>query len=163
MLSLENSPHLHFGPHRPSGARGQVQCLLSPQHGEGARGERQINALDNPFRPTLPVIDMTSDPQLQPIDPRARFRLSSKARVRTDKITGKPALLYPEGVLLLNPTGAAIVELCDGQHTFTEMVTQLAERYSAPCDKLLLDVTEYLGRLRERGLVEPIPEKERSL
>ena len=106
---------------------------------------------------------MTSDPQLQSIDPRTRFRLSSKSRVRTDKITGKPALLYPEGVLLLNPTGAAIVELCDGQHTFAEMVTQLAERYSAPYDKLLPDVTEYLGRLRERGVVELIPEKERSL
>ena len=106
---------------------------------------------------------MACDPQLQSIDPRARFRLSSKARVQTDKITGKPALLYPEGVLLLNPTGAAIIELCDGQHTFAEMVTQLAERYCAPAGKLLPDVTEYLGRLRERGLVELIPEKERSL
>jgi pyrroloquinoline quinone biosynthesis protein D len=95
----------------------------------------------------------------EPIGPAMRVRLSSKARVQTDKITGKPAFLYPEGVLLLNPTGAAIVELCDGQHTLAEMVTQLAERYSAPPEKLLSDVTEYLGRLRERGLLEVMTEE----
>ena len=95
----------------------------------------------------------------QPIDPGMRLRLSPKARVQMDKITGKPALLYPEGVLLLNPTGAAIVELCDGQHTVGEVVAKLAVRYNALPDRLSGDVAEYLGRLCERGLVELLQEE----
>ena len=90
----------------------------------------------------------------QPIEPGTRPRLAVKARLQTDKVSGKPALLYPEGVLLLNPTGAAIVELCDGQRTFAEMVTTLAARYNSSPESLSGDVAEYLGRLRERGLLE---------
>ena len=89
-----------------------------------------------------------------PFPPEARLRLAAKARVQTDKVSGKPALLYPEGALLLNPTGAAIVALCDGRHTFPEMVAALAERYAAPPDTLARDVAAYLDRLRERGLLE---------
>ena len=109
-----------------------------------------------------PIVDMTTEFQLQPIDPTTRIRLSSKARRQTDKITGKPALLYPEGVLLLNPTGAAIVELCDGRHTVGEIVAKLAVLYNSPPDKLWGDVAEYLGRLHERGLVELLQEREDS-
>jgi pyrroloquinoline quinone biosynthesis protein D len=98
----------------------------------------------------------------EPIDPGMRLRLSSKARVQMDKITTKPVLLYPEGVLLLNPTGAAIVELCDGQHTVAEMIATLAVRYNALPDRLSGDVAEYLERLRERGLLELLQEKEGS-
>jgi len=96
---------------------------------------------------------------LQPIDPAARLRLNSKARLQTDKVTGKLALLYPEGLLLLNSTGAAIVELCNGQHTFEELVAKLAVRYDSRSDQLSGDVAEYLGRLRERGLLEILQEK----
>lgn len=90
----------------------------------------------------------------------ARPKLSAKARVQPDKVSGKPALLYPEGVLLLNPTGAAIVALCDGQHTFTEMVAALAERYGAQPDALAGDVAGYLDRLRERGLLELLTDED---
>ena len=88
------------------------------------------------------------------IPPGARVRMTAKAMVRTDKITGKAMLLYPEGALELNPTGAAIVELCDGQRTFAQMVAALAVMYNAPAEKLGVDVAGYIGRLRERGLVE---------
>jgi pyrroloquinoline quinone biosynthesis protein D len=90
----------------------------------------------------------------EPMCPGTRPRLAAKARLQTDKVSGKPALLYPEGVLLLNPTGAAILELCDGQRTFAEMVTTLAARYNSSPESLSGDVAEYLGRLRERGLLE---------
>src|SRR5579871_332127 len=93
-----------------------------------------------------------------PFPPEARPRLAARARVQTDKVSGKPALLYPEGALLLNPTGAAIVELCDGVHTFAEIVAALAERYAAPPEQLARDVAAYLDRLRERNLLEIAPE-----
>src|ERR1700687_5007720 len=77
-------------------------------------------------------------------------------RIQPDQVSGKPALLYPEGVLLLNPTGAAIVELCDGRRTFGEILAALALRFQAPAEVLSGDVAEYLGKLCDRGLVKPL-------
>jgi pyrroloquinoline quinone biosynthesis protein D len=103
---------------------------------------------------------MNDEPHNPLMTPGTRPRLAPKARVQTDKISGKVALLYPEGVLLLNPTGAAIVELCDGQRTFQDMISTLAARYKSSPDSLSSDVAEYLDRLRERGLLEFISEED---
>lgn len=90
--------------------------------------------------------------QLPP--PTARPKLASRARLQTDRITRKPIILYPEGVLMLNPTGQAIVSLCDGKATFSEIVTNLAARYKKPEEEISPQVAEYLNRLRERNLLE---------
>ena len=83
-----------------------------------------------------------------------RPKLSARARLQTDKVTGKPIVLYPEGVLMLNPTGHAIVSLCTGESTFEEIVTRLAERYKIPAAQISPQVADYLNRLRERNLLE---------
>jgi pyrroloquinoline quinone biosynthesis protein D len=83
-----------------------------------------------------------------------RPKLSPRARVQTDKVTGKPIVLYPEGVLMLNPTGHAIVSLCTGDATFQEIVEKLATRYKIPAEQISPQVAEYLNRLRERNLLE---------
>ncbi len=90
--------------------------------------------------------------QLPPSD--IRPKLSSRARLQTDKVTGKPIILYPEGVLMLNPTGHAIVVLCTGQTTFQEIVDNLAARYKKTAQEISPQVAEYLNRLRERNLLE---------
>lgn len=83
-----------------------------------------------------------------------RPKLSSRARLQTDKVTGKPIILYPEGVLMLNPTGHAIVSLCNGEATFQDIVTNLAARYKISAQEISPQVAEYLDRLRERNLLE---------
>ena len=83
-----------------------------------------------------------------------RPKLSARARLQTDKVTGKPIVLYPEGVLMLNPTGHAIVSLCTGESTIDEIVANLAERYKIPATQISPQVSEYLNRLRERNLLE---------
>jgi len=90
--------------------------------------------------------------QLPPSD--IHPKLSSRARLQTDKVTGKPVLLYPEGVLMLNPTGHAIAQLCTGEVTFQEMVDKLAARYKKTSQEISPQVAEYLHRLRERNLLE---------
>jgi len=90
--------------------------------------------------------------QLPPAD--IRPKLSSRARIQTDKVTGKPVLLYPEGVLILNPTGHAIVSLCTGTTTFEEIVRNLAVRYKISAEEISGQVADYLNRLRERNLLE---------
>lgn len=61
-----------------------------------------------------------------------RPRLATKVRMRWDDARGKPILLYPEGVLLLNPTAHAVLELCDGTHTLGDVVRELAGRFDGP-------------------------------
>ncbi|HZJ71051.1 MAG TPA: PqqD family peptide modification chaperone, partial [Planctomycetota bacterium] len=53
-------------------------------------------------------------------------------------------LLYPEHGLVLNPSAAAILRLCDGRS-----VRDIADELAAPVD----DVLEFLTTLRDRGLV----------
>jgi pyrroloquinoline quinone biosynthesis protein D len=72
------------------------------------------------------------------------------ARIEFDRVRQQRVLLYPEGVVLLNDTGAAILELCDGKRSIAEIASVLGERYS--CD-VTADVLEYLSQLIERELV----------
>ena len=76
--------------------------------------------------------------------------LAPHARYRWDKVRNEHQLLFPEGMIVLNEPGKAIVELCDGR-SLDEMVTALKEKFpgAEPED----DVREFLGRLAERGLV----------
>ena len=80
--------------------------------------------------------------------------LSFKARLRTDPVTGKPALLFPEGVLLLSPSAGEILELCDGKRSLEELVAILAARHSVAPGILEADVKECLEKLSAKGLVE---------
>ena len=74
----------------------------------------------------------------------SRPQLARRARLRTDRLTGETLLLYPEHGLVLNPSAAAILRLCDGRS-----VADIATELSAPID----DVLEFLAALGDRGLV----------
>ena len=77
-------------------------------------------------------------------------RLWRLARLEYDPVRQRPVLLYPEGAVLLNDTGAAILELCNGTRTVSQIVSILTERYQAD---VAADVTEYLTGMAERELV----------
>jgi coenzyme PQQ biosynthesis protein PqqD len=84
----------------------------------------------------------------------ARPRLTPKARIRFDRRTDRYMLLYPERGLELNPTAADIVRLCTGEHTVTEIVERLAEKYpTQPRPAIEHEMEEFLAALAERGLV----------
>ena len=53
--------------------------------------------------------------------------------------------------VLLNETGAAVLELVDGKRTLTEIAQVLGERYQTD---VTADVTEYLSGLAERELIQ---------
>ena len=77
-------------------------------------------------------------------------RLWRLARLQFDPVRQQPVLLYPEGAVLLNETGAAILELCDGGRSVGAIAEILGQRYH--CD-VAADVTEYLSALAERELI----------
>jgi pyrroloquinoline quinone biosynthesis protein D len=84
------------------------------------------------------------------LGPETMPRLWRLARLEFDPVRQRHVLLYPEGAVLLNDTGAAILELCNGSRTVDEIVGILSERYQADVSA---DVTEYLSRMAERELV----------
>lgn len=83
-------------------------------------------------------------------DLESRPRLWRLARLDFDRVRQRRVLLYPEGAMFINDTGAAILELCDGQRTIREIGGVLAERYGAD---VVPDVIEYLTDLSRRDLV----------
>ena len=85
------------------------------------------------------------------LSPDSVPRLWRLARLDYDPVRQRRILLYPEGAVLLNDTGAAVLELVDGKRTLTEIAQVLGERYQAD---VTADVTEYLSGLAERELIQ---------
>jgi len=84
---------------------------------------------------------------LSPLSVPTVWRL---ARLDFDSVRQQHVLLYPEGVVLLNDTGAAILQLCDGSRSIRAIADVLRDRYQ--CD-VVEDVTEYLTQLAEKELI----------
>lgn len=81
--------------------------------------------------------------------------LVSHARYRWDELRLQHQLVYPEGILILNDSGAAIVQLCDGR-LIDELVVALQEEYSE--GNPAADMDEFLHRLANKGLLNDAPD-----
>ena len=79
-----------------------------------------------------------------------RPQLARQARLEWDPVRERQVLLAPEGVLVLNQTGAIILGLCDGERTVGEIVDELRGRYSRVAGD---EVGDFLARLASRRLV----------
>lgn len=55
---------------------------------------------------------------------------------------------------VLNPTAAAIWEMCDGEHTIEQIADSLAEYFHLPAEEVRRDVAKVLAEFQEKGLVE---------
>jgi pyrroloquinoline quinone biosynthesis protein D len=84
----------------------------------------------------------------------ARPRLAIGCRL--SEATGQEAtLLIPEGALRLNGSGLMIVQCCDGQHTFSEIVGKLqALCPAAEAQRLEEDTAMFLQKLHEKRAVD---------
>ena len=60
-----------------------------------------------------------------------RPRLVTGARLQYDDVREEHVLLVPEGAVRLNPTAAAVLELCDGERSVDEIVGALSARYES--------------------------------
>jgi pyrroloquinoline quinone biosynthesis protein D len=78
-------------------------------------------------------------------------RVAAKARLQWDGVRNRHILLYPEGLVALNPTAAEILGLCDGQRTVEEIVTALSSKYESA--EITTDVQTLLAGLAAKGLV----------
>jgi pyrroloquinoline quinone biosynthesis protein D len=72
------------------------------------------------------------------------------ARYRWDALRRQHQVVFPEGILVLNEPGAAIVRLCDGR-PLPELLAALAEQF--PDADLIADLHAFLERLARKGLL----------
>jgi pyrroloquinoline quinone biosynthesis protein D len=80
-----------------------------------------------------------------------RPRLARQVRLEWDPVREQQVLLAPEGVLVLNQTGATILGLCDGERTVVEIVEDLRGQYDHVADD---EVRDFLARLVAKRFVE---------
>jgi pyrroloquinoline quinone biosynthesis protein D len=78
-------------------------------------------------------------------------KLRKGVRLSFDKTRDTHVLLFPEGVLVPNPTAAAVLALCDGESTVDDIAAALGKRYQGVRAQ---DVTDVLTRLESRRVVE---------
>ena len=90
----------------------------------------------------------TSRPEVSTSD---RPRLSRHVRLTFCQIRQRHTLQLPETVVVLNRSGADILELCDGQHTVADIVAELGAHYQTVPDD---EVRRFLTRLVARRWVE---------
>jgi coenzyme PQQ biosynthesis protein PqqD len=58
-----------------------------------------------------------------------RPQLRRGVRTGTDPLSGETVLLFPEGVIILNETAAAVIRQCDGCHSVAEVVQAVGAEY----------------------------------
>jgi pyrroloquinoline quinone biosynthesis protein D len=81
----------------------------------------------------------------------SRPRLRRGVRLTYDRTRETNVLLFPEGVLVPNPTAAAVLQLCDGATTVSQIADELGKTYQGVRSD---DVLNVLTRLAERRVVE---------
>jgi pyrroloquinoline quinone biosynthesis protein D len=64
-------------------------------------------------------------------------------------------ILFPEGAIKLQGTGRQVLERCDGQRTFGEIITELQKQFGdADPDKIRADITMFLEQLQRKRIVD---------
>ncbi|GAA3855808.1 pyrroloquinoline quinone biosynthesis peptide chaperone PqqD [Saccharothrix violaceirubra] len=78
-------------------------------------------------------------------------RLRKGVKVAFDDVRSGHVVLFPEGVLVLNDTAAAVIALCDGVASVRTIADRLAVDYAGvePAD-----VAELVDRLADRRVVD---------
>jgi pyrroloquinoline quinone biosynthesis protein D len=87
------------------------------------------------------------------IDLQSRPRLSPRVRLQIDTVRQEPVLLFPEGLLALNPTAHEIITRCDGHNTVEMIIELLGDEFEVTEEILRQDVLATLADLQQRNLI----------
>jgi pyrroloquinoline quinone biosynthesis protein D len=84
-------------------------------------------------------------------EPGSRPKLAPHVRLSYDQTRQRYVLLTPEAVTVLNDTGAAVVNLCDGKRTLAEIVAELEPQYNRVPDE---EIERFLNQLAATGRLD---------
>jgi pyrroloquinoline quinone biosynthesis protein D len=64
-------------------------------------------------------------------------------------------ILFPEGAIKLQGTGRQVLERCDGERTFGEIIQELQKQFAdADPEKIRSDISLFLEQLRHKRIVD---------
>ena len=64
-------------------------------------------------------------------------------------------VLFPEGAIKLQGTGRKVLEQCDGQRSFGEIIAELQRQFGdADPAKVRADISQFLEQLRHKRIVD---------
>ena len=64
-------------------------------------------------------------------------------------------ILFPEGAIKLQGTGRQVLEHCDGQRTFGQIIAELQTQFvDANPAKIRADISQFLEQLRHKRIVD---------
>ena len=64
-------------------------------------------------------------------------------------------ILFPEGAIKLQGSGRQVLERCDGQRTFGEIIVELQTQFAdADPAKIRADISQFLEQLRHKRIVD---------
>ena len=64
-------------------------------------------------------------------------------------------ILFPEGAIKLQGTGRQVLERCDGQRTFGEIIVELQKQFDAADPaKIRSDISQFLEQLQRKRIVD---------
>jgi pyrroloquinoline quinone biosynthesis protein D len=84
-------------------------------------------------------------------------RLAAGCRWGTESKRGaeERVVLFPEGAIKLQGTGRQVLERCDGQRTFGEIIAELQAQFGdADPAKIHADISQFLEQLRHKRIVD---------
>jgi pyrroloquinoline quinone biosynthesis protein D len=97
---------------------------------------------------------MSEPAEPAPVSPDARPHLPRGVRLVHNEAQGGFVLLAPERVFKADAIAAEVVKRCTGEATFAAIIDDLATTYSAPRERILVDVTTLLRGLADKRLLE---------
>ena len=86
------------------------------------------------------------------ITPGANPRMSALYRLQFEPTQDSWVLLYPEGMVRLNPPAAEILQRCDGRRTVAKIVAELEIAFAQT--PLHDDVVAFLSLALQRGWLQ---------
>ncbi len=64
-------------------------------------------------------------------------------------------ILFPEGAIKLQGTGRQVLERCDGQRTFAEIIAELRKEFGkTDPEKIRADIGMFLEQLQKKRIVD---------
>jgi pyrroloquinoline quinone biosynthesis protein D len=88
-----------------------------------------------------------------PPEDSARPRLAAGCRwggTEQDRV-----ILFPEGAIKLQGTGRQVLERCNGERTFGEIIEELQKQFAdAAPGKIRSDISQFLEQLRHKRIVD---------
>lgn len=92
-----------------------------------------------------------------PLD-ESQPRLATGCRWGPESKTGAEdvrVILFPEGAIKLQGTGRQVLEQCDGQRTFGEIIAELQKQFGAADPvKIRSDISLFLEQLQKKRIVD---------